>query len=205
MNLLDTMRADVPEGRAGDMAVWRFTVPPDYPGKFRDAMRGREVPPGRYTGLFQFTGRSYDIGANRRGYKTWMSDTPAELREHLEPLGEVVMRGARRVLINGLGLGCLLKGVLAVPVVEHVDVVEISPAVIKLVGPSFDDPRVNIIQADALDTGLFPANTTWDVAWHDIWPDGNGNYRDQLLHLMRSYGRRTRWQGAWAHDAILEG
>lgn len=200
--ILDTMRADVPEGDADDLAVWRFEVPEDYPGKWRDVIQGREVPPGWYTGLFQRTGNPYDQAGDRRGWKVWMSDTPAELLDHLEPLLEC--RRARRVLINGLGLGCFLKGVLAMPKVEHVDVVEVSPAVIRLVAPSYEgDPRVSIIQADALNRKIFPPGIRWDVAWHDIWDTGNPAYRDQLLWLMRSYGGRTRWQGAWAHDAIL--
>jgi hypothetical protein len=129
-----------------------------------------------------------------------MSDTRDEYRDHAF-LG---IEAKGRVLLHGLGLGCALKLVLAKDEVEHVDVVEIEQDVIDLIGPYFTgDPRVNLIHGDAFEQAKrWPRGSKWDAVWHDVWP--NKSTEDLVEHakLLRSFGRRAGWQGAWAHEEL---
>jgi hypothetical protein len=121
-----------------------------------------------------------------------MSDEPRELRRHLP----VVLTAAGRVLVTGLGLGCVVRGLLANPAVTHIDVIEISEDVLAMVGPSFaDEPRVAIHQGDAL-RHRWPRGARWDVAWHDVWGEAPHTHH---LHarLLARYQPRAQRQGAW--------
>lgn len=121
-----------------------------------------------------------------------MSDDPKELRKHLP----IVLAASGRVLVTGLGLGCVLRGLLARPQVEHVDVVEIDAGVLEMVAPTFaHEPRVTIRHADALAI-QWPAGTRWDFAWHDVW---NDTPNTQVLHaqLLQRYRGMVPQQGAW--------
>lgn len=125
-----------------------------------------------------------------------MEDTLPELRRHLP----ILMRARGRVLVSGLGLGCVVRGLLAKPEVEHVDVVEIDLDVILATGGEFaDDPRVRIRHGDAL-LCRWPADARWDFAWHDVWTEEAG--RLDLLHaqLLARYRDRCGHQGAWQFD-----
>lgn len=122
-----------------------------------------------------------------------MEDSLNELRQHL-PIW-MVARG--RVLITGLGLGCVVRGLLAKPEVEHVDVVEIDAGIIKVVGKEFSaDPRVTIHHGDALSIDL-PGR--WDFAWHDLWTESGSKPHLQFLHvaLIGRFNKRVGRQGAW--------
>lgn len=181
--LLAARAFTVPEGESGDWRVERFTVTKD-DEKF-ERMRalfsgGRFVPAGNYTWL-------------KRGGTTVMSDTPDELMDQMQFYHRC--DGAKRVLINGLGLGCAVRLILTHSSVEHVDVVECSEDVIKLVGKTFEnDPRVHIHLGDAY-TYQFPAGSKWDVVWHDVWDNIQADNDFSTLH--RRYGRRSGWQGSW--------
>lgn len=181
-------RVDVPEGVSGEWSVSRFTVSEQDAAytRMRAALnpreRGREVPAGTYTQL-------------RRGRTLVMSDTPAEIMDHLD----FIHAATGRVLIHGLGLGMVLKAVLAKPDVTHVDVVEISEDVIRLVAPSYADPRVRIRHGDAL-TYRWPVGFSWDAVWHDVWDNICGDNLPSMKTLHRRYGKRTRWQGSWARE-----
>jgi spermidine synthase len=182
-------RADnVPEGESGPWRVERFEVA-EMASQFGSMFRtGRFVPPGTYTRLM------------RHGTVV-MSDTPDEMRDH----AAIFSKGYGRVLVNGLGIGCVIRGLLAKSEVEHIDVVELSSDVIALVGPTFEnEPRVTIHHADAFAIS-WPAGTKWDCAWHDVWDDlctdnlkGEGSY--EKLH--RKYGRRVGWQGSWGYEIV---
>lgn len=150
-----------------------------------------------------------------RNGEVWMSDTRAEIYEHLPLFIQFRnwehMRGetdifsdgepiATSVLINGLGLGMAVKAALKHGV-DRIDVVEIDPDVIALVGPEFaSEPRVTIHQGDALKI-KWPRNTSWTFAWHDIWPTISEDNLPGMTTLMRRYGGRTMWQGCWQQDA----
>jgi hypothetical protein len=122
-----------------------------------------------------------------------MEDTPRELRRHLP----IWMSARGRVLVTGLGLGCVVRGLLACREVEHVDVVELDPWIASTVGREFAaDTRVSIIVADALDDGWRPAGVRWQFAWHDLWLE-EGSLAFLHLRLIASLHHRVDVQGAW--------
>ena len=190
MSYIDVARADsVPEGRAGQWRVERFTVSRD-DALFASlhAMRsGRgSIREGTYTRLVH----------DRRGIV--MSDSPDELRDLL-PLRAALLQGEpRTVLIHGLGLGCALRLALATPSVTRVDLVEIDPDVVELLQPERDQ-RVVLTVADAR-TFRWPAGTRWDIAWHDIWDELTEE--NDYARFNRSFARRTGWQGAWGQPWV---
>ena len=186
--LLEAMRADgIPPGRSGLWAVKKAALVHE-----REGYPGREpVPPGLYTSLMRVT------ACSPTGYSV-MCDDPVELSRHLE--GVISARG--RVLVTGLGLGCVLRGLLCNPRVAHVDVLERSAHVMKLVEPYLPrSERYTIHVAEA--EGWLRANRgrRWDYAWHDVWTDESGGEEHlsvkhaKLMSLVRG---RVGAQGAWA-------
>jgi hypothetical protein len=125
-----------------------------------------------------------------------MEDSAPELRRHLP----IWMRASGRVLITGLGLGCVVRGLLANPQVSYIDVVEIDADILRVIGKEFrKSSRIKLHHRDAL-TIEFPKYKKWDYAWHDLWME-EGNSKLQVLHaeLMARFRERVRYQqGAWA-------
>ena len=158
----------------------------------------RQVYPGRYTML-------------AIGGQTIMSDTHAEVADHMPAFREIAKPTTKRVLITGLGIGVVIKYALSMKHVEHVDVIERSGAVIELVGPSYNsDPRLNIVHADALrhdwihpEDDPIDLHPAWDVVWHDIWPSLNFDNLATIQSLGHRYRPYCRWQGAWSLDEII--
>lgn len=137
-----------------------------------------------------------------------MSDTPAEICEHAHALNNA--RG--RVLITGLGLGCLPHALLSLDDVTRIDIVEIDPDVIELSGAYFTDPRVHIHRGSAVDPSALPSDLRWDYAWHDIWTHISARNLDPRTAehgisygmLFDLYEARTTQQSAWAFEQALE-
>jgi hypothetical protein len=196
MDIYDRMTIDVPEGELDGLRVQRFEVKPGTVQGLRLAMRGRPIRPGWYTRLVD--GQGMDA-------RFWMSDTPAEKYDHYQAIGMIEKLQAKRVLINGLGLGMVVQAALSFNHVERVDVVERDQRVIDLVGPHYlKDPRVTIIHADAFEQAkVWPKGTRWDVVWSDIWGDITTDDLPEHTKLARSYGRRATWHGAWVHDVLM--
>ena len=133
----------------------------------------------------------------KRNGKCIMSNTPAEIKDHLGFIFRCQDKGGR-ILINGLGPGVCLTKILEFDNVKSVTVIEKSQDVINLVGPSFsNDNRVNIIHADALDYKPLKG-VRYDVVWHDIWDDICTDNLPEMTKLHRKYGRRCDWQGSWS-------
>jgi hypothetical protein len=147
---------------------------------------GRGVPPGSYTRL------------THHG-RVIMSDTPDELRD----LAPVLRRAHGRVLVNGLGLGCVVKALLATPAVTHVDVVELDADLIALVGPAYRGARCTIHHGDAF-TYPWPPGARWDVVWHDIWPLISVQNLPQMAALHRRFAARCSWQASWGAAWLAE-
>lgn len=128
-----------------------------------------------------------------------MEDSVRELSKHLP----IWLAARGRVLKTGLGLGCVVRGLLANPAVDHVDVVEIDADIVRVIGAEFaGDPRVTIHQADALTWDF--GDQRWDYAWHDIWTEGNKGL--QVLHMQlitRFWDAVTHNQGAWAFPRVV--
>lgn len=183
-------KVSVPLGQSGQWKVERFTVPNSWTVQnFRIAQSGRQtVPPGVYTRLIHMNGWSDPM----------MSDTPAECLD----LAPLFRRATGRVLLNGLGLGVALKGILSKRDVTHVDVVEISPDIIKLVWPTYaQDRRVQLHYGDAF-TILWPKGTRWNTVWHDIWPTICSDHLVEMGRLHRKYARRCDWQESWCRNEM---
>jgi len=182
-------RVTVPEGELDGARVARFEIPEQSLENLRMRLRGRGATPGWYTGLW-IDGQ------------LWMSDTNAEWYDHLKAVYRIGELDTKRVLINGLGIGMVVKAALDEPHVEHVDVVEHDERVAKLIGPHYaTDPRFHLHVADAY-TIDWPKGTRWDVAWHDIWPTISDDNLSLMSKLHRKYGRRVDWQGSWSQDQL---
>jgi len=187
-------------GESGNWYIDRFTIDeqeavaqmlrPTY------IMTGRFVPPGTYTRLCDRR-----LGESELG-DVVMSDTPDEIRDH----AAILNMGHGRVLINGLGLGCVVHGLLSDERrmrVEHIDVVEKDEDVIKLMSPYLDDERVEIHHEDAF-TIKWPIGSHWNCVWHDIWPELSDLYVPEITKLKQKYGNRCMWQGAWGERIMRD-
>lgn len=95
-----------------------------------------------------------------------MCDAPFVLRNYV-PFLEAAEGD---ILLTGLGLGCLVRGLLARPAVRSVTVIELHAEVIDLIGPYHRDPRLEIVHADAL-RWTPPTGRRFDAAMLDIADD----------------------------------
>ena len=183
-------KVDVPAGRSGDWQVQRFTMEKSIQVYRLEMVARAPVIGETYTQLIR-----------DKSWGPMMSDTPAEIRDLAPARFAFKKPWVSHVLINGLGLGVALKMALEQPHIEHIDVVEIEPDIIKLVAPSYPDPRVHIHEADAY-TIEWPKNYGWSVAWHDIWPDICADNLEGMGKLHRKYGKRVQWQGSWQRENL---
>jgi hypothetical protein len=181
-------QVDVPEGVSGNCRVKRFTVSADEAkfSQLRAAVNpreaGREVEEGEYTGLWVNS-------------QLMMSDTPAEIADHRDP----IIHGKGHCLVNGLGLGVVANALLMKDEVNRVTVIEINPHVIELVElvwkARYGD-RLEIVEADAM-TYLPPEGVHCGYVWHDIWPTICVDNLPDMRYLHRKYERRCDRQGSW--------
>lgn len=126
---------------------------------------------------------------------TVMDDSDKELSRHLQ----AVWLAEGNILKTGLGFGCFTRMALMNPRVKHIDVIELDPDIAEHFGAQFkDDPRVTIHVADAF---KFPLEgREWDLAWHDIYCDGNNGLARMHFQLMIRYRKVAKIQSAWAID-----
>lgn len=120
-----------------------------------------------------------------------MEDSCRELRRHLP----IWLHAHGRVLVTGLGLGCVVRGLLVKPTVTHVDVIELDAAILERVGTEFlGHPRVTLHHGDALQFRI--GTRRWDYGWHDLWSEEE---RLQILHakILLRFAKSCRVQGAW--------
>lgn len=192
-HVFDKYRVDLPEMASETMRIERFTISPEEAKV--EGMRmlihgaGYRAPrAGTYTRII-------------RNGRLWMSDTDAEVRDHLEAIRQIGRRGGR-ILINGLGIGLIVHAALQFENVEHIDIVEIDQEVCDVVGSHYArDPRVQV-HCDDAHTIKWPAGMRWDVAWHDIWANISLDDVESRSKLNRRYGRRVGWQAGWADYEI---
>lgn len=176
-------KVNIPEGENGDWKI-KIVVPDRI--DFGSSMVGRAVPLNEPITVL-----------TRKGYMV-MSDTPAEQRDHYPAL----RRATGSCLLNGLGIGMLLKNILLNPEVTDVTVVELSQDLIDLVAPYYTDPRVTIVCANAFDYQP-PKGKVYDMVWHDIWDDICSDNLSEMTQLHRKYGRKAKWQGSWSKPQCL--
>lgn len=195
---LAAMKADaIPEGWSQLWYVAKQTIPA-HTISFR---HGSTVvlPGGTYTYLRRLTDSTlYDQPPG----DVVMEDTPFELKTHLG----FVMRAHGKVLVTGLGLGCVLRGLLQNPRVDHVTCIENSKDVLKLVAPHMPTERLTIIEAEALEWTC-KNKEKFDCGWHDLWTDrDSGEPHLDIWHgrLLVNCSRTVRYQGAWAFSRVMK-
>lgn len=187
--MIDIM--DIPDGKSGDWEIDTFEVTKSQADLFnlRVSLKpfggARYVLPGKYKRLLQFN-------------RTVMSNTRAELNDH----AEFLRKAKGNILINGLGLGCVVADLLNKGEVSLITVIEKSGDVISLVKPFFDSKcngEVNIIHADAY-TWQPPKGVRYDAVWHDIWTDISYDNVEGMKKLHRKYGKRCGYQASWCRN-----
>lgn len=186
-------KVTVPEGKVGSAKIEHFQVSEAQAklANLQMSVHGhgnRAIPAGCYTGLWV------------DGVMV-MSDTPAEIRDHLDFI--IMVHG--QVLINGLGIGMCLQAALRNSEVEHITVVEKSADVLALVAGHylalFGGARLTFVHADALEWTP-PKGMIYDAVWHDIWPFIQGDFYPQYKVLHRKYAKRSHYQESWCHNWV---
>lgn len=178
------IKIDVPDGVSGIWKVETFTVSED-DAKFaamRAAFHGGRgsLPAGEYKRLY-------------RGKTLVMSNTPDEISDF--KYFAHIAHGS--VLINGLGLGVLLKALLNKPEITDITIIEKSEDVIKLVAPTYSiDKRITIINADAF-TYIPQKGKRFNFVWHDIWDYITSDNLPEMTKLHRKYGTKCDYQDSW--------
>lgn len=180
---------DVPDGVSGDWRVETFEVQDKELSQVLLMIKsGRGVPAGTYKRLM-------------RGKTVVVSNTPDEISD----FRRFVYRAKGSILVNGLGLGVLLKALLGKPDVTDITVIEKSNDVIKLVSETYlKDNRVTIINADAFEYKP-PKDKKYDAVWHDIWDYICGDNLPEMKKLHRKYGRKTIYQESWCRSLCERG
>lgn len=146
--------------------------------------RHRQINPGTYTYLHV-------------GNELMMSDTPGEAWEHWE----AIQKAHGRCLINGLGIGLVLKALIAKKEVTEIVVVELNKDVLDLISPHYKSRKVTFIHADALEWRP-PKGARFGCVWNDIWPTITTDNWEDMKKLHRAYGRRADWVGSWNRDWV---
>ncbi len=192
--ILTAMRADmIPAQERGRWSVSKGEITIERAESFKRLALAKKCPAvdaGHYTWLHCLTLATM----HRPPGETVMNDFGHELRKHLEFI--LLARG--RVLVTGLGLGCVVRGLLAHGMVEHIDLVERSEDVIAMCAASVADPRVTLHHRDALAGAM---EGEWDFAWHDLFNEPErGDKALQVMHaqLISMYFDQVPRQGAWA-------
>lgn len=169
----EARKVTIPEGASGDWAVSHFTIERS---TLHDLLRGRGIPPGRYTRL-----------SNSRE-ACFMSDTPAEYRD----ASYFIACATGHVLVSGLGLGMVIKALLLKSDVDSITVVELEADVIALVADHYADTRLRVVHGDAY---RWKPDRRFDWAWHDIWADVSTDDLPDMARLCRHYAKAMTHPG----------
>lgn len=155
------MQVSVPHGESGGVIIDSIVMDDDTVNRYNlgemFSHSPRRAYVGTYTGLW--------IGKKAAG-NLWMSDTPDEMRDHMD----FIRRAEGHVLITGLGLGMVVQACLRKPEVQQVTVVENHPDVVVLVGDHYhrmareNGKHLHIVVSDA-------------YTWKPVVPDGEGVHR----------------------------
>lgn len=193
---LSAMRAEhIPAASSGLWFIEKRTYDEERSG-IRNGKRVW-VKPGTYTYL-----RVYTDSTLLSGGEIVMEDTIHELRTHLG----FVMHASGRVLVAGLGLGCVIRGLLANPNVEHVTCLENSKDVLKMVQPYMPAERLTIVKADALEWSI-QNKDHFDCGWYDLWTnrdEGEPHLDRWHTRLFVNLNRTVKRQGAWGYKRELK-
>ena len=170
----------LPDGVSGNWSVSTFEVPEnDFSQIISMYKSGRGVPAGTYKRL-------------KRNGTVVMSNTPDEIRD----FSYFVRISHGSILINGLGLGCVVKKLLNKSEVTKITVIEKNEDVIKLVAPYFKDERLTVIHADAFEYNP-PKDVVYGAVWHDIWDYITSENIPEMKKLHKKYAKKTNFQESW--------
>lgn len=181
--ILQAARAEaIPRGEDGLWSVKKLNLVKPFEGE--DKGRKISLQPGVYTQLFRVTQATMHLSGD-----LVMHDFPEELRTHLD----FMLKAHGKVLVSGLGLGCVARGLLANPNVTHVTVLENSKSVLRLVYPYMPHTvRLTILRADAL-RWTKETRQVFDCAYHDLWTDTSmGEPHLQIVHQQLVLGMRHK-------------
>jgi spermidine synthase len=127
----------------------------------------------------------------------WMDDSDEEIKGMLPVYEYAKEHESNTFLLEGLGLGVVIKMLLSLPSTERIDVVEYDQRVIDLVGPCYP---VRIHHADVFDFAKGLTNDTWDVILHDTMMVVGENFAekslreaDELEVLYEGRGHQITW------------
>ena len=130
-----------------------------------------------------------------------MSNTRMEIATAVD----AYVHATGRVLVNGLGLGMVIEGILQKPDVSYVRVIEIDHSVIELVGYHLKRKypgRLDIVHDNAFEYRP-TADDRYDYAWHDVWDEISADNLVSIRKLTTKWRKpRAQKQGVWARDLI---
>ena len=176
----------IPDAKMGNWEVSTVEVPEDSISEMISKIKtGRGVPGGTYKYL-------------KHNNETVMSNTPNELMDFYH----LVRAANGSVLINGLGLGCLVNALLLKEEIVKVVVIEKNIEVIELVGTYFKDERLTIIHEDAFKYTP-KKGEKYDFVWHDIWNYITSDNLEEMNILHKKYKKFTRFQDSWERKTCL--
>jgi len=186
--------SEVPEAESGPWKIERFTISKEeadmYNLRLMMSFAGhRAVVPGTFTRLVQ-----------EGVYGPMMSDTPAEMNDHISP----VQHATGHCLIMGLGIGMVAEACLRKEDVDLVTVIELDSDIISMVEPYLTGKwgeRIEIIQADALEWKP-EKDARYGMAWFDIWPSICEDNLDDMKLLTRRFARKAAWKGSWGRHEM---
>lgn len=134
---------------------------------------------------------------NRESFTTLtdlMDDRPETLELYIPALQAA--REAHTFLLAGLGLGCLMKGILTFNPDAEIEVIEHDVAVIQAVGPYFAlYPNVKIHMGDVLDP-QWSQDRYWDYAYIDCWQPFS-KHQAEYDQAAKLYAERCHWFGVY--------
>lgn len=182
---MSSIELNLTGGVSGVWELKKFTVDKDGAifHNLRELLNGRNrfIASGEYWGLY-------------RNGCIIMSNTPAEINDHLE----FIRKASGKVLVGGLGLGMVIKYLLEKESITKVTVIEQSQDVIKLVACAYtNDPRVEIVNANIFE---YKPSELYDCAWFDIWDDISGEEYPEMKTLHRKFGHFVGWSDSWLRN-----
>lgn len=177
---------DVPCGVSGIWSVKDLTVGHSDMEGTLEFTKNRGVPAGTYKKL-------------TRGDVVVMTNTPDEILD----FRSFVDKASGSVLINGLGLGTIIKALLAKADVVSITVIENSIDVIKLVSPTYQGhSKITIIHDDAFNRKIY--DEWYDFIWHDIWDTITQDNLSEMKLLKDKYSKISGYQECWCEDICVD-
>jgi hypothetical protein len=201
-------KVDIPNMEFGNgrFIIDRFTVSKSAAINFNthhlaNGSQTRFIMPGEYTRLREKDPKG-EFKLDEERWMVWMSDTPAERKDHDEVYAMAKELGGR-ILVHGLGLGVIVNALLELPNIEHVTVWDIEEDILEHVGgfylEKFGSERLTLVQGDAFEHKP-KKGETWTIAWHDIWPTLDSDNLKPMQRMCARFRTRVAWQECWGRE-----